>query len=121
VPGYVLTLISKAPTTATCSNVPGAVDYVLTSSEMTTIDARMAQMNAHIQSKALENGYAYFSLDAVYALPKINFNLVDVLFSNEPFGPYMSLDGVHPSARGQAILANAAAQAISAKYGVTIP
>lgn len=121
VPGYVLTLISKSPTTATCANVSGQTDYVLTPSDMSTIDARMAQMNAHIQAKALENGYAYFSLDAVYGLPKINFNLVDVLFSNDPFGPNMSLDGVHPSARGQALLATAAAQAISAKYGVGIP
>ena len=121
VPGYVLTLISKTPTTATCSNVPGQVDYVLTPSDMSAIDARMAQMNAHIQSKATANGYAYFSLDALYGLPKINFNLVDVLFSSAPFGPNISLDGVHPSAKGQSILATAAAQAISAKYGVTIP
>jgi hypothetical protein len=121
VPGYVLTLISKAPTTATCANVPGQADYVLTPSDMTTIDSRMAQMNAHMQAKALENGYAYFSLDAVYGLLKINFNLVDVLFSSDPFGPNMSLDGVHPSSQGQALLAAAAAQAISATYGVAIP
>ena len=121
VPGYVLTLISKSPTTATCANSSGQVDYVLTPSDMTVIDARMAQMNAHIQSKALENGYAYFSLDALYGLPKINFNLIDVLFSSHPFGSNISLDGVHPSASGQAILAAAAAQAISTKYGVAIP
>jgi lysophospholipase L1-like esterase len=33
----------------------------------------------------------------------------------------MSLDGVHPSARGQTLLAGAAAQAINARYGLTIP
>jgi len=54
-------------------------------------------------------------------LPKINFNLVDVLFSNSPFGANISLDGVHPSAQGQSILAAAAVQAINARYGVTIP
>jgi hypothetical protein len=121
VPGYVLSLIQKAPTTATCADVPGAVDYVLTSSDVSAINARMAQMNAHIQAKATENGYAYFSLATVYDLPKINFDLTSVLFSSAPFGPNMSLDGVHPSARGQGLLAAAAAQAINARYGLAIP
>jgi lysophospholipase L1-like esterase len=44
-----------------------------------------------------------------------------VLFSNAPFGPYISLDGVHPSGSGQSILADAAVQAINARYGVAIP
>ena len=121
VPGYVLTLISKTPTTATCKDVPGAVDYVLTSSDIAAVNVRMAQMNAHIEAKANEGGFAFFKLAALYDLPKINFNLVDVLFSNSPFGPNISLDGVHPSAQGQSILATAAAQAINAKYGLTIP
>jgi hypothetical protein len=120
VPGYVLTLLSKTPTTATCGDVPGAADYVLTASDMNAINARMAQMNAHMQTKAAENGYAYFSLDAVYGLAKPRFSVSDLLFSNTPFGAYISLDGVHPSSQGQALLATAAAQAISAAYGVSI-
>lgn len=121
IPGYVLTLVSKSPTTATCSDVPGAVDYVLTPSDINAINARMAEMNAHIEAKANENGYAFFKLAALYDLPKIRLNLVDVLFANAPFGPNISLDGVHPSARGQGILATAAVQAINARYGVGIP
>ena len=121
VPGYVLTLISRSPTTATCKDVPGEVDYILTSSDISAINARMAQMNAHIEAKANENGYAFFKLAALYDLPKGSLNLYDVLFSNNPFGPNISLDGVHPSAQGQAILANAAVQAINARYGVAIP
>jgi len=118
VPGYLLTLVSRAPTTATCANVPGAVDYVLTSADINTINARMAQMNARMQAKASENGWAYFSLDAVYGLPKPSLDLVKILFSSAPFGANISLDGVHPSAAGQSILATAAVQAISAKYGI---
>jgi hypothetical protein len=121
VPGYVLTLLSKTPTTATCADVPGAADYVITPSDMAAINARMAQINAHIQAKANENGYAYFSLNALYGLPKIPFNLGDVLFSNSPFGQYISLDGVHPSTLGQSVLADAAVQAINARYSVAIP
>ena len=121
IPGYVLTLLSKTPTTATCADVPGTADYVLTASDMTAINARMAQINAHIQAKATENGYAYFSLEAVYGLPKPAFSMYDVLFSNNPFGTYISLDGVHPSTAGQTVLANAAAQAVNARYGLSIP
>ena len=121
IPGYLLTLLSKAPTTGTCANVPGAVDYVLTSGDIATINTRMAQMNARMQAKATENGWAYFSLDAVYGLPKPSLDVVNLLFSNAPFGAAISLDGVHPSTAGQAILAGAAAKAINAKYGVAIP
>jgi hypothetical protein len=121
IPGYLLTLVSKTPTTATCANVPGTVDYVLTSSDISAINARMAQMNARMQAKATENGYAYFSLDAVYGLPKPSFNVTNLLFSNNPFGTYISLDGVHPSAAGQSLLASAAVKAINATYGVSIP
>jgi lysophospholipase L1-like esterase len=121
VPGYVLSLIARAPTTATCADVPGAADYVLTPSDMTTINARMAQINAHIQAKAAQHGYAYFSLSALYDLPKSALDLYRVFVSSTPFGPNISLDGVHPSAQGQGILAAAAAQAVNARYGLAIP
>jgi hypothetical protein len=121
VPGYVLTLLSRAPTSATCANVPGTVDYVVTAAELGAINNRLAQMNAYIQAHANANGYAYFSIDAVYGLPKPRFRVVDVLFSSTPFGPYMSLDGVHPNSQGQSLLATAAVQAINARYGLAIP
>ena len=89
--------------------------------DVAAINARMAQINAHIQGKAAEHGYAYFALSALYDLPKPSFDLYQVLFSNAPFGPNISLDGVHPTAQGQAILAAAAVQAINARYGLGIP
>lgn len=121
IPGYLLTLLSRAPTTATCADRPGAVDYVLTPSDMDAIDARMARINNHIRAQATEHGYAYFALSALYDLPKPSFDVRDVLFSDAPFGPSISLDGVHPSAQGQAILTDAAVQAVNARYGLAIP
>ena len=120
-PGYLLALLSKTPTTATCADVPGAVDYVLTAGDMNAINNRLSQMNAHIEAKANENAYAFFKLSALYDLPKNSLNLYNVLFSNTPFGANMSLDGVHPSTQGQAILATAAVQAINTRYGLAIP
>lgn len=120
IPGYVLTLLSETPTTATCADVPGAVDYIITPADMTAINDRMAQMNAHIESKAAENGYAYFTIGSLYDLPKGSLDLYDVLFSSSPFGSNFSLDGVHPNAAGQAILADAAVQAINSRYRLRI-
>lgn len=121
VPGYVLTLAARVPATATCADVPGAADYVLTPDDIAAINAQMTRMNAHMQAKAAEYGFAYFSLDAVYALAKPAFSITGLLFSNAPFGANLSLDGVHPSAQGQGLLAAAAAKAISGVYGVVIP
>ena len=121
IPGYVLTLVAQAPASATCADVAGAADYVLTPEDVAAINAQMVRMNAHMQAKAAELGFAYFSLDAVYALAKPAFSISGVLFSNAPFGANISLDGVHPSAQGQGLLAAAAAPAITAKDGVAIP
>lgn len=120
VPGYILTLLSKAPVTATCADVPGEVDYIITSSDLSAINARMAEINSHIQSKATANGYAFFKLSSLYDLPKGSLDLYNVLFSSSPFGSNFSLDGVHPSAKGQDILANAAVQAINSRYKLGI-
>ena len=120
-PGYLPTLLQRTPTTATCKDVAGAVDYVLTSSDIAAINARMAAINTHIKAKAAASGYAYFALSALYDLPKPQLDLYKVLFSDTPFGPNMSLDGVHPNGQGQRILSDAAAAAISATYAVPIP
>jgi lysophospholipase L1-like esterase len=119
-PGYLLTLLQRTPATATCADVPGAVDHVLTAADVQAINARMAQMNAHMQRRAAEQGYAYFALSALYDLPKPALDVGKVLFSGAPFGATMSLDGVHPSAAGQALLAAEAVRAINARYGLAI-
>jgi hypothetical protein len=120
IPGYILTLLSQAPVTATCADVPGTVDYIITSSDLTAINNRMAQINAHIQSKATQNGYAYFTIGSLYDLPKGSLDMYNVLFSSSPFGSNFSLDGVHPSGNGQALLAGAAVQAVNAQYKLGI-
>jgi len=41
--------------------------------------------------------------------------------SPTPYGTYISLDGVHPTGAGHAILASAAAAAINATYSLGLP
>ncbi len=40
--------------------------------------------------------------------------------SSEPFGPYFSLDGVHPSSLAHKLVAQEAAAAINAVYGTNL-
>jgi hypothetical protein len=118
IPGYMLSLLSATPTTATCQDVPGEVDYILTPADMAIIDDQMARMNDRMEAVAQEHGYAYFDISVVYDRPKGSLDLGDVLFSDDPFGPYMSLDGVHPNDAGHALLADAAVAAIRDRYRV---
>lgn len=106
-------------TDLSCADVPGAVDGVLTPADITTLNALLAQMNSFISAQATENGYATFSLGTVYDTAKngVSFDLATILTSPTPFGPNISLDAIHPSAAGQALLAAAAKAAIIAKYG----
>jgi hypothetical protein len=102
---------------------PTTPDLVLTPAEQAIIRAVVAQMNAVIAGEAQARGYAYFSLDALYAAPGVRtpLNVVALFTSAEPFGPFMSLDGIHPNAAGQALIAQAAAQALNQRYDLGIP
>lgn len=108
----------------TCAGAgPTTVDFVLTPAEQAIAAAVTAQMNATIQSEAEKRGFAYFSLDALYAAPGVRPALdpVALVTSAQPFGPLMSLDGVHPNAAGSALLAQAAARALNQAYDLGIP
>jgi lysophospholipase L1-like esterase len=102
---------------------PTAPDYILSPTEAAIVDTQMHAMTAHIQSQALQRGFAYFALGTLYDRPGLKgpFSLTTLLFSLTPFGPYVSADGIHPSAAGDQILARAAAQALNATYGLGIP
>ncbi len=76
-------------------------------------------MNTFITAQATANGYATFSLGALYDTAKdgVTFDLTTILTSPTPFGPKMSLDGIHPSLAGQQVLMAAAKAGIIARYG----
>jgi hypothetical protein len=107
------------PADLSCEDVPGTADGILSPAEVTTLNTLVGQINSYITTKANENGYATMSLGTLYDTAKsgVAFDLAAILASTTPFGPNISLDGVHPSAAGNAILAAAAKAAITAKYG----
>ena len=123
--GLLARLASQPPVPFSCaaSQFPTTVDLVLTPAEQSVVVAVVTAMNAAIQGEAQARGLAFFSLDAFYSAPGVRtpLDVVALFTTPQPFGPFMSLDGLHPNAAGQAIIAQAAAQALNATYNLGIP
>ena len=91
--------------------------------EQATLNAVIDADNAYLEAKADAIGFAYWDpnppLFAIrgtpQSLPFPNFG-----DATNPFGTAFSLDGVHPSAAGQRLIANSLIAAINAKYGTTL-
>lgn len=101
----------------------GVPDYVLTPAEAGIVNQTLAQMTSFIKSVADRHRLAYFALEELYGLPglKPTFSAVQLMTSAQPYGSYITLDGIHPSAAGSAVLARAAAQALNARYNLHLP
>jgi hypothetical protein len=101
----------------------GVVDYVLDPAELAIVNATLAAMNAYIRRTADKAHFALFYLEELYGRADLKppFSVVQLMTSSTPYGPYMSLDGVHPNAQGHAVLAAAAARALNTRYGIGIP
>lgn len=113
----------QGPVPFSCAaGAPNVSDFVLTPAEVTQLNVIIAGIDAHIAGQATERGWAHFRLDALYGMPglKGTFSVVQLMTSAQPYGPYMSLDGFHPSALGQRVLADAAAAAINQRYKLGI-
>ena len=116
---------TRTPQVWNCGDTPGTVDYTLTPADRATVNALLAQMNAHIAQQAESRGWAHFTLgEALYEAPgtRVPYSVIQQFFSTEaPYGQFISFDGYHPSTLGQTMLAQAAARALNAKYGMEIP
>ena len=110
------------PYDLSCADMPNTQDFVLTPGDVTFINNLLAQMNAEITAQANAHDFAMFSLESLYATSKdgVAFNLQTFLGSATPYGPKISLDGVHPSAEGHRILANAAIAALNQHYDYSL-
>ena len=114
-----------APQPLSCADVSGAADHVLTPADVLTLDTAVDQMNQQIRALAEQNGWAFADVDAVFAgfvsaSARPPYRASDELTSVRPYGPYLSLDGIHPSVAGQLAIASAVARALDARYGFAI-
>ncbi|MDH7445326.1 G-D-S-L family lipolytic protein [Aquimarina sp. 2201CG14-23] len=97
--------------------------YVLTASEVSGINNAQASYNATIQGLASANGLAFYDAasDLVQlangGIPFDGGIVTDAFVSGGGF----SLDGVHPTPRGYAIIANGIMDAVETTYGAVLP
>ena len=124
--GKVLTALGSPtkPYNFSCTNNPSAADFILTPADTAFVDDLIRQMNAHISAQATAHSWSYFDFNAALAkfvAAKGHFSLNAFLTCTRPFGQYVSLDGVHPTADGQQEIANAAADALNSTYSFLIP
>jgi phospholipase/lecithinase/hemolysin len=104
---------------------------MLSTAEQATLSARVDQYNLAIKAKADQYGFAILNPNDTLAVlrsgatpqipvfPNITSNTRDA--AGSVFGALFSLDGAHPSAAGQRLIANIAIAAINAKYTLQIP
>jgi lysophospholipase L1-like esterase len=109
-----------------CASAPsstGITDYVLDENDIAKVNEQLAAMNAVIHHEAKTRGFAYFPLSVLYenVVTKPPFNAITFMTSTQPYGPYISLDGIHPSAEGARVIANAAANALNLTYHFNLP
>ena len=107
-----------------CADVPGAADYVLTPSDVATLNQVVDQMNVQVKKLADANGWAFADVNAVLAqaiAERAPYSAAAQLGCVLPYGQYTSLDGVNLNSAGHQLLANTVAGAVNAKYGFAIP
>lgn len=96
--------------------------FVLTENEITSITEAIDAYNTKLKSVADEKGLAFIDVNAFMSKVKtgIVYNGVSIKTQFVSGGAF-SLDGVHLTPIGNALMANEFIKAINAKYGSTIP
>lgn len=94
---------------------------VLTSDELETLQTTVAEYNNFIAQQADSRGYAFVNPNDLFTEFEDQIPTTPDLQSDQPFGPYFSLDGVHPSSLAHTLIASAVINAINTEYGTSIP
>lgn len=104
--------------------VPLADQWVLTPEEQQAVATATAAYNATIAALAQQFDLAFVDMNGFYntveteGVPLADGSVVTATYAT---GGAFSLDGVHPSPRGYALVANEFIKAIEAKYGAVLP
>ncbi len=118
---FIGTYVGGNPQQVNGVSVPLADNWVLSKDEIAEIKVAVDAYNASIKSIAEAKGLAFVDANAVMSQVfngGIRFGNYH-LSASYVVGGAFSLDGVHPSARGYALIANKFMEAINAKYGST--
>jgi hypothetical protein len=100
--------------------IPG--QYTLVESEINAVQTATAGFNATLKSLADSKGLAFADVNALMKKVKTGLVYDGIKFSvTYVTGGTFSLDGVHLTARGNAVVANYFIDAINSKYNAAIP
>ncbi len=116
---FIGSLVNNDPQQVNGVSVPLADNWVLSKDEITEVRNATDAYNATIESVANANGLAFVNAKAI--MDKLTSGGITAngftLTSGYVTGGAFSLDGIHPSPRGYALIANEFIKAINAKYG----
>ena len=95
---------------------------ILDASEQTVAANAIASFNATIAASASKNGAALVDVNGVFNSIKASGIVVNGTKYTTDFitGELFSLDGVHPTGKGQGIIANEFIKAANSKFGFTV-
>jgi len=96
---------------------------ILDPDEQVTVATLINGYNAYIKAKADSLGFAYWDPNPVFAQLRASGQIpLFPIFTNptETFGPFISLDGVHPSTRAHVTIANELIKVINPKFGTSL-
>ncbi|AMR27639.1 hypothetical protein A0257_11395 [Hymenobacter psoromatis] len=98
-------------------------DYVLDATEIAAVVARTTQLNAIIAKTALRFKVPVVDMNAFFTSVAINGVVTNAVSNTATFatGNIFGLDGVHPTPRGYAVIANEWIRVINASYGSSVP
>lgn len=102
--------------------LPLADQFVLTTNEISLIDNARASYNATIQGLAQANNLAFVDVDGLLQTVSQGVSFPGgIITSDFVTGGGFSLDGVHLTPRGYALVANETLRAINRTYGSDLP
>ncbi|SFA99965.1 GDSL-like Lipase/Acylhydrolase [Flavobacterium swingsii] len=119
---FIGTLVGGNPAAINGVSVPLADKWVLSKDEAAEIKAATDHYNITIEAAANTNGLAFVDAKAIMdqlvngGIRFGNYHMSATYVTGGAF----SLDGIHPGARGYALIANKFLEAINAKYGSTL-
>ncbi len=113
------TTVGGDPTQINGVSVPLANNFVLTANEVMEVQMATASYNGTISAMASQFGWAHFDANAVLnQISTTGLQMDDFTITGDlVFGGLFGLDGVHPTSRGNAIIAKLMMAEIDAKYG----
>jgi lysophospholipase L1-like esterase len=116
---FIGTTVAGNPLYVNGVSVPLEDKWVLSEDEVSEVKTATDAYNATIQNTATNKGLAFIDVnELMQELANGGLQFDQFTMTNQYlFGNTFSLDGIHPTARGNAFIANEILKAIDAKYG----